>query len=898
MGLVPTTIVPPRSSHIIIERPTLEAFFEAIDRSRLTMVSAPAGSGKTTAALCWFRHLKAAGRPGLWLAARAGIRDLSSFLLALQSAGIEAGLPWQDIDPQGADDAWLAALANAKACEARPVLVIDDAQLLPPAAIDFLAQAIASARDAVTIIIISRGALAIPVARTRALGFLVEIGAADLHFDREEATELVSRTVGAPLDAKEMQEIVADAHGWASGLVIAGELYRRDIMRGSTWKPLLGNLRSEFTSYFHEEVLSLQTPAVRDFLVNTSILTELTAPACAAVTNDDDARAMLDEVYRAGLFLNAIDEERSRYAYHPLFKEMVLGRLAERAPARAAELHRRASLHFADQGDQLTALRHAQASGDKEFLANQLDTVANDLIYAGYLYRIEELSSDIPWSVMRTRPTLLLALAWRRIRRLSFASASRLIDAAVAIRDERLADGRLDSHAAETFDLLLRHRRLMLEAARDNMVAIEQDAERLLYDLGDEHPYLSCTLLAQLMAARRELYHFQDILKLEAETRRALDRADTDFASIALKSSIAPTLMARGNTAVARRFLDEAFAAAQQRDDLGFGLAALPALPLAELLYEAGDLDQASELVERYLPAVRQWGFVDQLASGFLVRAKLAFARGDVNAALVGLDEAHLIAIECGLDRLRAFVVAEQVRILIKTGQLVEAEAAMVAGDVGTDHEPVPTLNPTRQNESIAIAWIRIEMQRHRLVRARKVASRWLDLLKRAGAIRSAVTFELLLAEISVLQGNRSKARRAVRSAVEMAESAGWVRLFLDEGEVISTLLSEAYAHGPVLDTPADKFAARLVSLVNGSATVGAEEEDDGETFGLSSRLASREIDILTMVGGGLRNREIGDRLGLTEGTVKWYMQQIYDKLGVRRRPQAVLRARQFGLLV
>jgi LuxR family maltose regulon positive regulatory protein len=897
MGLVPTTIVPPRSSHIIVARPTLDAFFEAIDRSRLTIVSAPAGSGKTTAALSWFHRLKAAGRPGMWLAVRAGIRDLPSFLLAFRSAGVDAGLPWHDLDPHGPDNAWLAALANAKAGDARPVLVVDDGQLLPPVAIEFLAQAVASARDAVTIIIISRGALAIPVARTRALGFLVEIGDADLRFDRQEAIELVSRTVGAPLDAEEMQQIIEDAHGWASGLVIAGELYRRDTMRGSAWKPLLGNLRSEFTGYFHEEVLSLQPPAIRDFLVNTSILAELTAPACAAVTDDDDARAMLDDVYRAGLFLNAIDEERSRYAYHPLFKEMVLGRLAERAPARAAELHRRASRYFAGQGDNLTALHHAQASGDKDFLADQLDAVANDLIYTGYLYRIEELSADIPWSVMRSRPTLLLALAWRRIRRLSFASASRLLDAAVVVRDERLAAGSLDAHAAETFDLLLRHRRLMLEAARDNMAAIEQDAEQLLYDLGDEHPYLSCTLLAQLMAARRELYHFQDILKLEAETRRAMDRANTNFAAIALKSSIAPTLMARGNTVVARRFLDEAFAAAQQRDDLGFGLAALPALPLAELLYEAGELDQASELVERYLPAVRQWGFVDQLASGFLVRAKLAFARGDMNAALVGLDEAHLIAIECGLDRLRAFVVAEQVRIFVKSGQLSEAEAAMVAGDVGTDCEPVPTLNPTRQNESVAIAWIRIEMQRHRLVRARKVASRWLDLLKRTGAIRSAVTFELLLAEISVLQGNRSKARRAVRSAVEMAESAGWVRLFLDEGEVISSLLSEAYAHGPLLDTPADRFAARLVSLVTGGPTVGADDEEDDESFGLSSRLASREIDILTMVGGGLRNREIGERLGLTEGTVKWYMQQIYDKLGVRRRPQAVLRARQFGLL-
>lgn len=186
-------------------------------------------------------------------------------------------------------------------------------------------------------------------------------------------------------------------------------------------------------------------------------------------------------------------------------------------------------------------------------------------------------------------------------------------------------------------------------------------------------------------------------------------------------------------------------------------------------------------------------------------------------------------------------------------------------------------------------------MHRHRLVRACKVATRWLEFVRRSGDIRSAVAFELLLAEIFVLQGNRSKARRAVRSAVELAEPAGWTRVFLDEGEVISALLSEAYANGPTLDTRADKFAAMLVSLVDNGPQMEIDESE--KAFGLTGRLASREIDILVMVSGGLRNREIGERLGLTEGTVKWYMQQIYDKLGVRRRPQAVLRARQFGIL-
>ncbi|MDT0509608.1 LuxR C-terminal-related transcriptional regulator [Novosphingobium sp. MMS21-SN21R] len=893
MGLVPTTIIPPRTTSIIVPRKGFLNLVDAICRARLVTFCAPAGSGKTTAALYCLNQMKAQGRPALWLSVRAGIRDFPSFFAALGAAGIAAGLDWGHLEREGTEDLWLAALAQVH--EQPPVLVIDDAQLLPVAVLNFVSQAIASARDAMTVILVSRGALPIPVARARSLGFLVEVGAPELAFDDDEASELITRVAGVPVDAEIMQQIIRDAHGWASGLVIGGELYRRELARGKAWQPLSDNLRREFTGYFSEEVLELQTPEMRDFLINTCILDELTGPACAAVTGDDNARATLDDAFRAGLFIDAIDEERSVYAYHPLFRALALGRLHERAFARAAELHRRASRFYAGQGELLKALEHASASGDQEFLADQLDLMANDLTTAGHLNRLDQIASDLPWSVSSTRPMLVLAMAWRRIRRLSFSAASRLIDTAVALRDNLAAEGKLDTYTATSLDHHIRHRTIMLAAAQDDLSRVERDAEALISEIGDDEAYLSCTLLAQVIAARREFYHFQDTLKLEAEVRRALDRPGAEFSSIALKCSIVPTLLVQGKSAIARRFSEEALASAGVRDAEIPGLAALPALPYAELLYEIGELDLAGQLVERYLPGIRQWGMVDQLASGYLVRARLAFARGDSVSALAGLEEAHLVAIECGLDRLRAHVVAEQVRILVKSGHIDEAEAAMRAIGQKLDDEPVPTLNPSRRRESLAIAWIRIEMQRHRLVRASKVATRWLEFVRRSGAVRSAVEFELLLAEIFVLQGNRSKARRAVRSAVELAEPAGWIRVFLDEGEVISALLSEAYANGPALDTRADKFAAMLVARVDNGPAMDVEEGEGA--FGLTGRLASREVDILIMVGGGLRNREIGERLGLTEGTVKWYMQQIYDKLGVRRRPQAVLRARQFGIL-
>ncbi|MGD9472430.1 MAG: LuxR C-terminal-related transcriptional regulator [Novosphingobium sp.] len=892
MGVVPTTIVPPRAAHEYVVRETIEGLSRAVSASRVVTVSSPAGFGKTTAMLRWAEQLSAEGRPILWVAARAGVDTLESFLGSLEQALLAAGytIPGGRLTGDWRD--WLAEFVTGRG--PRPVLFVDDAQLLSRETHQLIGQLIASARDAMTTVIASRGECGINLARLRSLGHLLEVRVRHLCFDTDESAQLIQQIAGDALPPADVQRIVADTQGWAAGLVLAAGAWLRDMAEGYPPDGGATGLRHEFASYFHEEVVEGLPQAIRDFIIDTSILGELTPSACAAVVNAEDARAMLEDVFERGLFLADVDRELNRYRYYTLFREMVFGRLMKRAPDRAATLHRRASTYYADTGQLELALDHAVESGDKEFLADQLERLADPLIYGGLLYRFDDLANGISWELLQSRPSVLLAMSWRRSRRLAFKSSQDLIEAAEAAIADMAEKGELDEYSTRQMHLRARHRRIMLEAARDNMTYVERESEPLLEDMGDDHPYLSCTVLAQLLSARRELYHFHDMLRLEAELRKALGRPGSDFASIALKSSVAPTLVAQGKTNMARQFLHEAQTIAAEMDWQVSGLAALPALPLAEICYECGELEEAGRLVERYLPSIRQWGFVDQLASGYLVRARLAAAEGDYPSALSGLEEAHLVAIECGLDRLRALVISEQVRMLVKLGQLEQAEQIFWSSDLKIDGEPVPTLNPTRLNEFMAIAWLRLEMHRFRLVRSRKIAKRWLEFVRKRGATRSAVTFELLLAEIAILSGNRSEARRAIRSAVELAEPGGWIRPFIDEGEAIGALLVESYGSGPVLDTPVEKFAARLVAVLKGGAQMEGVEEDD---FGLGSGLSLREVEILTLVSGGLRNREIGDRLGLTEGTVKWYMQQIYDKLGVRRRPQAVMRARQYGIL-
>ena len=892
MGVVPTTIVPPRAAHEYVRRDTIERLVAEVGASRVVTLSSPAGFGKTTAMLRWAEQLQAQGRPVMWIAARAGVHSLASFEGALRQALTVSGQLGPDGPFQQTLAECLASLAAGSGL--RPVLFIDDAQLLDPETRNFVEQMIASARDALTTVIASRGEPGINVARLRSLGHLLEVRTRHLCFDADEAGRLFEQQAEGPVAASEIQRIVIDTQGWAAGLILAAAAWNRDREEGQPPAGGATGLRHEFASYFHEEVVEGLPQDLRDFIIDTSILNELTPAACAAVVNSPDARTLLEQVFERGLFLAELDRELSRYRYYSLFREMVFGRLMKRAPERAAELHRRASRHFAEIGDLQLALDHAVQSGDKVFLADQFELLAEPMIYGGLLYRIDDLASEIPWELLQDRPSLLLAMSWRRSRQLAFKSSQRLIEAAEAAIAAKTDSGDLDAYAVEQFDFRVRHRRIMLESARDNMVFVERQSEQLLEDLGDDHAYLSCTLLAQLLSARRELYHFHDMLRLEAELRKALGRPGSDFASIALKSSVAPTLVAQGKTRMARQFLTEAHAIAQDMEGQVSGLAALPALPLAEILYECDELGEARRLVDTYLPSIRQWGFVDQLASGYLVRARLAAAEGDFASALSGLEEAHLVALECGLDRLRALVISEQVRMLVKLGQLEQAEQLFWSTDLKIDGEPVPTLNPTRLNEWMATAWLRLEMHRFRLVRSRKIAKRWLEFVRKRGAVRSAVTFELILAEIAVLSGNRSEARRSVRAAVELAEPGNWIRPFIDEGEAIGSLLIEAYGQGPVPDTPVDRFAAKLVSVLKGTPQI---EDPEDEDYGLGSGLSLREVEILTLVSGGLRNREIGDRLGLTEGTVKWYMQQIYDKLGVRRRPQAVIRARQFGIL-
>lgn len=865
----------------MIERKGLDILFEHMADSRVTVVTAPAGFGKTATLHDWTRKLVESGRPVLSIAGRSLGQGSGSFADLITEAAARAGVP---CDLSGA----LPVLGGDGSA---PVLVIDDAELLSPAMLEGLERLISAARDGLTTVIASRGRPVVPVARLRAMGRLVEVGASELRFTTEETTRLIVQRVGEPVDVAWSDFIHRTMKGWPAGTLLASEL---PVPRGGadTFASNAAVLRlwRNLRFYFAEEVLDRQPAELRQVLADLSILPVVGRELAQAVTCRPDVGRLLEQAADNGLFVCRAERERSGYHFHPLFRDTLADLLHESDAHRASTLHRRAAEFWVAREEPDRALFHADASADPTFLASVLERLAEELTCRGDLERVVVLAAKIDWSILARSPHILLCMAWRQIRGLAFEAAERLLEtAAGAIEAERRVETP-DERRLAMLGRLLRHHRALLVGARDDMPAVERISSELLAEFGDDDPVLSCSLLAQLMAARRELFHLSDALSLEAATRRVLGHPNSRFAAIALKSSVAPTLALQGRTERAHELLDSALATAEGYSVHGPALAALPALPLAELCYDQGDIGRARTLVDDHLPAARKWLLTDQLCAGHLVNARILAAEGDRAAAIAALDETQLVALECGLGRMRTLAVATQVQLLLQDGRLEAAERVARTAGMDGETDPIPTLEPTRCQEAAAIAWIRLRMRQMQLARADRIARRWRDVVKRADAARSIVQFDLLLAEIALLSGEEGEARRRIRSAVTGAAEAGWVQIFLDAGSAVVGLLHDAYQDGQAVDALADQFAAKVLGRLGATPDVVP-------AGGISDRLAGRELEILNLVGGGLRNREIGQRLGLTEGTVKWYMQQVYDKLGVRRRPQAVARARTLGLL-
>jgi LuxR family maltose regulon positive regulatory protein len=312
--------------------------------------------------------------------------------------------------------------------------------------------------------------------------------------------------------------------------------------------------------------------------------------------------------------------------------------------------------------------------------------------------------------------------------------------------------------------------------------------------------------------------------------------------------------------------------------------------------YERNELDAARELLDRHLGLAAELGFVDQLVAGYVTQSRLDRLRGDVREAGRTLGRGMELAHSRGFRRLELNIVAEHMTHSLATGQLDRIARLAAVHELHLPEDAVvPKPGTTTRTEARAVAWTLLARSEGRTDEALRVARRWQRFTEGAGAVRSEIRWCTIVAQVLLAAGDPLGADRAIRRALCIAAPGRFVRTFLDVGRALPGLLEHRLAAGTGTADAAEAFGRELLTLATGRDVFGPSGGADAAIP--SEPLSAREIEIVELVASGMSNRDIAGRLGMTEGTVKWHLHRIFDKVGARRRTQAVHCARRIGLI-
>jgi len=870
-----------------VERPRLTAQLDAGLQTRLTLVSAPAGFGKTTLVGRW---AAACGRPVAWLSLDERDDDPSTFLTYLVAAlrtvspetgaGLAAVL--QSPQPPPLEAVLTALLNEIAAVPDDVVLVLDDYHVLDSTPVDeALAFLLEHLPPQLHLVVATREDPRLPLARLRARGHLTEVRAADLRFTPAEAAEFLERVMGLDLSPEDVNALEARTEGWIAGLQLAAVALQAAPNAAESVRAFTGSHRFVL-DYLLEEVLERQPAELRSFLLRTAVLERLCGPLCDAVLQSPagSGEETLRAAERANLFVVPLDERRRWYRYHHLFGDLLRHRLGRSATAgEIAGLHVRAAEWYERDGQLPEAFRHAALAGDVARAERLLDGGAMELHLRSVLLPVLDWLAALPRTVLDARPSLWVR--WATLALLASRSAGveeRLQAAESALRGAELDD--------VTRDLVGRIAcaRATLALTRYDVAEMAQQARRAgEYLLPEDLPFRFTAAWVGTMA------------HLFAGDRTAAARACRDCVELSERSGQAFAQILTAETLGNLEELDNRLpqAAGSYRRALEIaGEQPLPSaeevhLGLARIAYEWDDLDAA----ERHGRQSRRLagfydGAIDRSLASEVFLARVALARGDADGAAAALAAAQRTAQENGFVLRLPEIAAAQVVTLIRQGR--PDEAGRLAGSFELPLSRARVLIATGEPAAaldVLEPWRR-EME----------ARCWADERLRAVVLQAVAGHAF---------GDGEAAARALDEALALAEPGGFVRLFIDEGAPLARLLAEAAARGVRPDYVRRLLAAfRAEARRAGPAPTGRSASPAGPGASAAGHapspaepLSPRELDVLRLVAQGLSNQEIGARLFLALDTVKGHNRRIFEKLGVRRRTEAVARARELGLL-
>jgi LuxR family maltose regulon positive regulatory protein len=897
--LVTKLFIPPTRAELVRRPGLIEGLNDGLDR-KLTLLSAPAGFGKTTLVSHWVENLgdNIDGQPirAAWLSLDEDdndpVRFLTYFIATLnhhKDADAELGQGalsmLQSPQPPSVNNILTLLINELAANSEKIIFVLDDYHLIESEPVhQALAFLLENLPPQLHLVIATRQDPHLPLGRLRARDQLTELRAADLRFTSSEAADFLNQVMGLNLSPGDIAELDTRTEGWIAGLQLAALSMQGRKARTGFIKSFTGGHRL-VVDFLIEEVLGQQPESIQDFLLQTSVLNRLTGPLCDALTGYDNGQQTLEALDRSNLFIVPLDEKRRWYRYHQLFADLLRQRLRQTQPELLPILHLRASEWFKNQGLHRQAMKHSLDGRDYQSAAELIRAIAIDVIHQGQHTTVTGWIDALPEKFVNAHPYLcvLHARALQLTGDLE-TSESRLIDAENAMDNQNYQVDETDNSIRGLIHSCRAYSSFMI-GDHDQTISHAQQALDRLPDS------------ETLMRAQTALY-LGVAYRYKGQLRAALD----------VYNEILPTTQSLGGNSIAvlcylhlgdlhsemaqlnraKELYDDALKFTERHTghpDMPF--TGYVYVSIGRIFRQWNQLEEAYHYTNKGLALCRDWNVADILAFSCLELAYIQQVLGNDELALVYLREANRI-----FDSISSWggkiAAAHQVKFDLARGDVGSAESWVQTNDLDIDGG----FEFHREIEYLVL--VRVYIALERFDEARTLADRIIRIAQDIGKNQTVLEGLILLALVLSTQGENDQALVPLEKALSIGEPGGYIRIFVDEGPQMAQLLYEALYRGIMPDYVHRLLAAFPIAEPEGAASTKSQVDQSG----LIEPLSDRELEVLHLIAEGLTNPEIAARLYLSIHTVKTHTRNIYGKLNVHNRTQAIAQAKAFGLLL
>lgn len=868
--LIKTKLFIPPNRPDQVHRPRLMQRLDVGLTRRLTVLCAPAGFGKSTLLSQWCAARQSTAG---WVSLDAGdndpVRFLTYLVAAVQRVRPELGesaralLSTQPVHLETV----ATTLVNEWASLAEDlVLVLDDYHVVTEEKVhDVVTFLLENMPPAAHLLVASRTDPPLPLARLRIKEQLAEVRAEDLRFTPEETAQFFRQRAGLQLTDAELGQLDERSEGWVAGLQVAalslqGRKNVPDLLGAFT-----GNHRFVF-DYLAEEVFRRQPVWVQTFLLRTAVLDRMTGPLCDAVTGEEGGDATLDQLDQANLFVVPLDSERRWYRYHHLFAEFLRGYLKLKHPHWMADLHRQAARWYQQAGFMMDAVDHWLQAREYVGAAEVLEQVAKEMLQRGEVTTLFRWLETIPADVTESRGRLCLWYAWAYVVMSQPKLGSEYLDKAERAMPEGDAPGSITTHMRGEIAGL----RALTALAKGDLAG-GTALVRTALELSPEGDLFLRSLILQSVGLTH-WYTGQIDEAISAFHEGGIISKMNNGANMTIGAytNEARLQMFKGRLREAMNLYRQALVVAEEAKVPGLPSLGAAYVGMGTVQLEWNDLDGAdanlTHGIDRCVRLGRVGALTRVLVPAYIMLSRLWLARGDMKSALAAQQQAEEALHWGDLAAGATSVPAWRAHLMLAAGDLHGAGrwAEEFTGKLPLSHI----------SEFEYLIYSRVLSAQGRHAESVALLEKIVAAATHSGREGSALRALVPLAMALQAKGDRIGAVSRITSAIPMAESENWLRVFLDEGQPMAELLAgQPY-----------EFARRVRELL-GAAGSGADE-----------LLSEREVEVVRLLAEGLSNQDLAKRLVVTEGTAKWHVHNIYSKLDVKNRTQAVARARELGL--